>query len=165
MEADVSHTATRELFLQAWGNFPSGVSVVTFYRDDGAVHGLTANAVCSVSIDPMLILVCIDHQARSFPMLEKSERFLMNFLAERQTEEADFFARSDTSEEPPFSFQKSGFGYPILEGCAAYMDCAVFDKHTAGDHTIFLGKVDEIEVSAKEPLVYCSGEYAQLVRP
>ena len=161
----MSPAATRELFRQAWGNFPSGLSVVTFYRNDGTVHGLTANSVCSVSMDPMLILVCVDHEARSFPILEQSERFVMNFLADGQTEESDFFARSDTSDVPPFSFRKSRYGYPILEGCAAYMDCSVFDKRAAGDHTIFLGKVDEIEVSTKEPLVYCSGEYPRLLRP
>lgn len=161
----MSPAATNDLFRQAWGNFPSGVSVVTFYRDDGTVHGLTANSVCSVSMNPMLILVCVDHGARSFPMLEKSERFVMNFLAEGQAAESDFFARSDTGEAPPFSFRKSGSGYPILEGCVAYMDCSVFEMHEAGDHTIFLGKVDEIEVSSKEPLVYCSGRYPQIVRP
>ena len=161
----MSPAATKDLFRQAWGNFPSGVSVVTFYWDNGAVHGLTANSVCSVSMDPMLLLVCVDHKARSFPMLAKSERFVMNFLADGQTKESGYFARSDTDEEPPFSFHKSGHGYPVLEGCAAYMDCVVFEKHTAGDHTIFLGKVEEIEVYTREPLVYCAGEYAQLIWP
>ena len=63
------------------------------------------------------------------------------------------------------SFRKSGHGYPVLEGCAAYMDCSVFEKHTAGDHTIFPCKVDEIEVYTKESSVYCSRYYAQLIPP
>ena len=157
--------ASEELFRQAWGGFPSGVSVITFYEESGTVHGLTASAVCSVSLEPLLVLVCVDHKARSFPMLQKSERFVMNVLSRGQREPASYFARSDTEGEVPFRVRRSRHGLPVLEGCLAYMDCKIANTHEAGDHTIFLGQVEEIEVYDGTPLVFYTGKYTEVVPP
>ncbi len=161
----MSPAVDKDLFRKTWGCFPTGVTVVSFFEDDGAVHGLTANSVSSVSLDPFLVLVCVDHKARSFPLLTRRDRFVMNILARDQEDVSTFFARSDTQGEPPFAFGKSGSGSPVLKGCVAYMDCAVYAKHVAGDHTIFIGKVDEIELFGGEPLVFCQGKYTNVLPP
>ena len=165
MNGIMSPEATKELFRKTWRCFPTGVSVITFYEDGGAVHGLTANAISPVSLDPMLVLVCVDHNARSFPIMRKSERFVMNFLAKDQADQSNFFARNDTEGEPPFGFTRSGRGYPVLEGSVAYMDCKVYDTMEAGDHTIFVGEVEEIEVTDAEALVFCQGKYTEVMPP
>ena len=161
----MSPAVTKELFRQTWGNFPSGVSVVTFYEKDGTVHGLTANSVCSVSLDPFLVLVCVDHKARSYPMMMNSQRFLMSILSSGQDEPCMFFAKSDTEGAPPFSFRKSAHGYPILDGCLAYMDCKNVARHPAGDHDIFVGEVEEIEVYEGKPLVFYQAKFTEVVPP
>ena len=161
----MSPAPTKELFRKTWGDFPTGVSVVSFYDDSGMVHGLTANSVCSVSLDPFLVLVCVDHKARSFPMMSKSEHFVMSLLSREQEEECKYFARSDTEGEPPFKFRKSGRGYPILEGCLGYLECTIVAKHPAGDHTIFVGQVEEMEQHGGKPLVFCGGKFTDVVMP
>lgn len=161
----MSPAATKELFRQAWGRFPTGVSVITFYEDGEMVHGLTANSVCSVSLEPLLVLVCVDHKARSFPMLGKSKRFVMNILSSGQREPSRYFAKSDTEGEPPFKFRKSQHGFPVLDGCLAYMDCKITGTHPAGDHSIFLGQVEEIEIYNGAPMVFYTGKYTDLVVP
>ncbi|MCH8195343.1 MAG: flavin reductase family protein [Chloroflexi bacterium] len=161
----MSPVADKDLFRKSWGCFPTGVTVVTFYEDDGIVHGLTANSVSSVSLDPLLVLVCVDHKARSFPIMSKRDRFVMSILARDQEAASSFFARSDTEGSPPFEFQDTGSGNPYLKGALAYMDCQVYAKHVAGDHTIFIGKVDEIELFGGEPLVFSQGKYTDIVPP
>lgn len=162
----MSPEVNKDLFRKTWSRFPTGVSVITFYEADGhTVHGLTANAVLSLSLDPFLVLVSVDHKARSFPLMSKSDRFVMNLLTESQEAELRYFARNDTSGQPPFKFRKSGRGYPILEGSFAYMDCQVHAKYPGGDHTIFLGKVDEMDLYEGKPVVWYMGKLTSVVPP
>jgi flavin reductase ActVB len=158
----MSPASTQDLFRQAWGNFPSGVSVISFYEDEGRIHGLTATAICAVSLDPALVLVCVDHKARSFPMLTKSERFVMNLLTQGQDDICMHFARSDTEGEPPFTFHKSSSGFPVLDGCLAHLDCKIVAQHPAGDHTIFLGEVEGGEFYGGRPLVFYGGKFTEV---
>ena len=161
----MSPAPTKDLFRKTWGSFPTGVSLCTFYEPSGLVHGITANSVCSVSLDPFLVLVCIDHKARSFPMMSNSDRFVMNFLSHEHEAVARYFARSDTHGQPPFVFHKSAHSYPVLDGAIAYMDCKVYGKHLAGDHTIFVGQVEEIEAKGGKPLVFYTGKFTEVVPP
>ena len=110
-------------FRALWSNFPTGVSVISFFTPDRAIHGITANSVCSVSLDPLLILVCVDHKARSFPMLDASDRFVMNFLAQGQEDQSDFFASSKTEGAGPFSWGKTASGLPTLDGALGFLVC------------------------------------------
>ncbi|MBI3743958.1 MAG: flavin reductase family protein [Chloroflexi bacterium] len=159
--------STKELFRKVWGHFPTGVSVITFWEDDThhAVHGITANSVCSVSLEPFLVLVCVDHKSRSFPILSKGKRFVMNFLAQHQSDASRFFAKSDSKENPPFEFGVSRLGQPTLKGACAAMDCEIVAKHLAGDHTIFVGKVEDIQDHGGEPLVFHRGKYVEVLPP
>ena len=155
----MSPQATKDLFRQAWACFPTGIAVITFRQSDGAIHGLTANAVCSVSLDPLLILVCVDHKSRSYPMLMGASRFVMNFLAQGQEDVSRFFASRDAKGDPPFDFRRTGYGDPILQGSVASLDAAITERHVAGDHTIFIARVEEIDLSDAAPIVFHTGKY------
>ena len=162
----MTEDADKYRFRALWSNFPTGVSVISFYTPDGGIHGITANSVCSVSLDPLLILVCVAHNARSFPMLDASDRFVMNFLAQGQEEQSNFFASSKTEGAGPFEWDKTASGLPALEGALGFLDCTVHAKHEAGDHTIFVGRVDEMSIrEGAEPLAYVQGKYTKVVTP
>ena len=170
----MSQRDVEEQFRQAWGNFPSGVTVVTFLTPEHGVYGLTASAICSVSLSPPLVLVCVDEKARSRQFLEKSERFVMNFLADGQEAPCMYFLAKGQEDmcwyfssrgergAGPFAYRKSAFGYPVLEGSYAYMDCRIVGRHPAGDHCVFVGQVEDIDVPGGTPLVFHQGKFADL---
>jgi flavin reductase (DIM6/NTAB) family NADH-FMN oxidoreductase RutF len=153
---------TKEHFRRVMGQFATGVTLVTT-RLGSEVHGLTANAVCSVSLEPLLVLVCVDHSADSHPLLEKSGVFAVNVLSHEQEELSRLFA--GPTEEKAGRLEAIGYrtavtGAPIIEGCLAYLDCRIVAAHPAGDHTIFVGQVEQAEVSEDgPPLVFFRGRY------
>ncbi len=157
----MSHSIS-DLFRQAWGNFPTGVSVVTFYKEDGSIHGLTASAISSVSLTPPLVLVCVDEKARSRQLLAANGRFVMNFLAKGQEDLCWHFANRQERGVGPFTYKRSRQGFPVLDGCYAWMDCRVAGVHPAGDHAVFIGEVEEIAVNGGTPLVFHQGGFAEL---
>ena len=87
-------TVTKEEFRKALGRFATGVTVITVTKDNGAVHGVTVNAFASVSLDPPLVLVCMDHRSHTLPLLHARKRFGVNVLAEGQRAIAEYYARS-----------------------------------------------------------------------
>ena len=131
-------------FRALWSNFPTGVSVISFFTPDGAIHGITANSVCSVSLDPLLVLVCVDHKARSFPMLDASDHFVMNFLAQGQEDQSNFFASSKTEGAGPFAWGKDGLGAPRSTAPSASWTAP--STPSTRPATIFVGRVDEISL-------------------
>ncbi|MBM3944119.1 MAG: flavin reductase family protein [SAR202 cluster bacterium] len=152
-------------FRQAWSRFATGVSVITTREPDGGVHGMAANGICSVSLDPMLVLVCVDHRRQTYPLIKSTGRFAINILAGDQQAIAEYWARPPEKREgdveTPFKFTKRGAA--TIEGCLAYMDCHVYQEVPAGDHTLFIGEVDEIHIgSAEEPLLFYQSKFNQL---
>ena len=152
-----------DLFRQAWGSFATGVSLITTVEEGGAVHGMTANGIASVSLDPMLAMVCVGHSAKTFPILEASGKFGINILAEDQKAIGEYYAKSDNSEDKsPATFKLTGTGTPFLTGSLASMDCRVVNAHVEGDHTVFIGQVSEIEVAKGSPLLFYGGKWMTL---
>ena len=151
-------------FRQAWGQFPTGVSVVTTIQPDGHVHGMTANGINSVSLEPLLVLACVGHTANSHKLIEQSGRFAITFLSEDQRPVGEYYARPPEKRvgdiEVSFSFTETGAAF--VHGGLAAMDCRVVNSHEAGDHTIFIGEVDEIEVNPGRPLVFFEGKFGKL---
>jgi flavin reductase (DIM6/NTAB) family NADH-FMN oxidoreductase RutF len=152
-------------YRQIIGHFASGVTVITSAHD-GWLHGMTANAVTSVSLNPLLLLVCVDHTAHAHQQLEESGRFGVNILTEDQEDVSRLFA----SHEPPERDSLRGVAYhlgqhgaPIIEGCLAYFECEVAERFAGGDHTIFLGAVQGGEVLQETlPLLFYRGGYRRL---
>ena len=151
------------LFRQVMGSFPTGITVLTVERQPGQVHGMTANSFTSVSLDPLLILVCIDHNARLLSYLKEQHRFGVNILKESQQPLSEHFAgpQLDPAEEGRLGirFRRTDSGIPLLEEALAHLGCNVVAEHVSGDHTVFVAEVESLELHGGEPLVYHRGKY------
>jgi flavin reductase (DIM6/NTAB) family NADH-FMN oxidoreductase RutF len=153
-----------QTFRQAWGRFATGVSIVTTIQPDGQVHGMAANGIASVSLDPMLVLVCVGNDRSSHPLIKQTGRFAISILREDQRDVADYYARPPEMKterrELEFAFTKQGSA--IVRDSVAIMDCHTVDEYVAGDHTIFIGEVDELATSPGRPLLFFEGRYRTL---
>ncbi len=151
-------------FRQAWGKFATGVSVITTAQSDGEIHGMTANGIASVSLDPLLALVCAGHNTTSYPLIKESGRFAINILSEDQQAIAEYYARPTDQKtgDVSMSFSRTAQGAATLDGSLAYMDCRVVNEYVAGDHTIFIGEVEELEIGSGRPLLYFEGRFNRL---
>jgi flavin reductase (DIM6/NTAB) family NADH-FMN oxidoreductase RutF len=149
-------------FRKALGCFATGVAVITV-EIDGQVHGMTANAFTSVSLDPPLVLVCVKRQSRTHECLHATQRFGANILTDKQRPVSEHFALpcGVRSAEIKYAglFFRSERGTPVLEGSLAFLECRVDEMHVAGDHTIFLARVEEIMTGGGDPLLYFRGTY------
>jgi len=154
---------TREQFREAMGSFATGVTVITVAEAGGEVHGMTANAFTSVSLDPLLVLVCVDHRARTRAQLQEKKRFGINVLSAGQRAISEFYARSTEAhqhaEDAGAHFDRTAHGTPVLQGALAFLECRLQSEHEAGDHTIFLAQVENAVIRKGEPLLYFRGEY------
>jgi len=153
-----------KIFRQAWGNFATGVALVTTIEQDGTVHGMTANGVASISLDPMLVMVCVGHKAKTYPIIKESGRYGINILSEYQEPIGSFYAssESETTHEPNTRFHFTESGTAFLDGALSSMDCNVVRHYDEGDHTIFIGEVESIEVKSGSPLIFFNGKWALL---
>jgi len=155
-----------DLFRKAWGSFATGVSLITTVEENGSVHGMTANGIASVSLEPMLAMVCVGHSAKTYPILESTGKFGINILAESQKAIGEYYAKSDTPTGVinPAIFRFTEAGTPFLVGSLASMDCQIVSAHKEGDHTVFIGEVSEIEVSEGSPLLFYTGKWMTLTQ-
>ena len=142
------------------GRFATGVTVITVARGPDQVHGMTANSFTSVSLDPMLVLVCVGRNAQSLTLLRAQKRFGVNILSEDQRALSEYFARTDQNQK--MEFDRTAQGTPLLRGCLARLECQVVAAHEAGDHTIFIGQVDSLQMGEGRPLLFYDGEYKKL---
>ncbi len=158
-------TLTPSDFRQAMGCFATGVTVITVDQD-GEVHGMTANAFTSVSLDPTLILVCVDHRTRTHSHLHARKRFGVNVLAADQQSISEYYARTvethQHAEEAGARFDRTAHGTPVLHGALAYLECRLQTTQAAGDHTIFIAEVEDVLVREGEPLLYFRSQYRQM---
>lgn len=143
--------------------FPTGVTVLTA-GDPTEVHAMTANAVTSVSLDPMLVLVCVDRSATMAHLLRARPhgRFVVNILADDQHDLADWFAGRPTTP-PDITFAAWAGGTRLANGLAA-IACDLTDMHDGGDHWIVVGRVVDLRRSSvqRPPLVFFGGGYRRL---
>ena len=155
-----------KLFRRVAGAFATGVTVITVEREPGLVHGMTANSFTSVSLDPLLVLVCISHDARLLSFLKTQRRFGVSILRHDQQALSEHFAKPAQAEanESPMGirFLWTQNGVPLLEGALAHLACNVVAEHPAGDHTIFVGEVETMDVADGEPLLFHRGHYRRL---
>ena len=154
-----------EEFRHSLSQWASGVTVITTRRP-GGIHGMTASAFCSVSLDPPLVLVCVDRRNRTHRYLDENQAFCVHILAEGQEELSQRCAgrRGDEGKElHDVPYRTGATGAPILEGCLAYLDCRVIYAHDGGDHTIFLGEIVAAGYREDaEPLLFFAGSYRRL---
>jgi len=150
-------------FRKAMGAFATGVTIITLDLDD-EVHGMTANAFTSVSLDPMLVLVCVDHSTRTHAHLHAKKRFGINVLCEDQRAISEYYARPErvherAEAEAGARFERTRHGTPILHGALAYLECRLQSAEQAGDHSIFIAEVEDVVVGTGNPLLFFRGKY------
>lgn len=150
-------------FRHVMGHFPTGVSVITT-AFEGERHGMTANSITSVSLEPTMILACLVRGSRTALAVEQAGRFAVNILAEDQEELSRRFARPGEDHFEGLDVQGGPGGIPLIPGCIAYLVCSLHDVVEAGDHDIVLGTVEDADVAQNgaSPLVFFQGGYRTL---
>jgi flavin reductase (DIM6/NTAB) family NADH-FMN oxidoreductase RutF len=155
-------------FRQALGRFATGVTVVTS-RYKNEVHGTTMNAFCSVSLNPPLALVSVNKVADSHDLIDSGGVFAVNILAENQEQLSVTLSQKGTTELDAahrlegVKYTISKTGAPILYGIHAFLDCKVINTINAGDHTIYIGQIEDTGWEANTlPLLYHRGKYGRI---
>ncbi|MEP6900708.1 MAG: flavin reductase family protein [Actinomycetota bacterium] len=153
---------SKDEFRAALARFPSGVTVVTTKDATGRFHGITVSAFTSVSLEPPMILVCIEKKTGSHDAFQESEFFVVNMLAEGQENLSNRFA-SQLNDKFDGALYRLGIGeIPVLEDAFVTLECRLAYAHEGGDHTIFVGLIEKSNVKDENPLVYWDGNYRQL---
>ncbi len=149
-----------KLFRQVMGTFATGVTVVTTNGETGP-HGMTANAFMSVSLDPPLILVSVDHKARTNNLIKQAKVFGVNFLRVDQENLSNHFAGKPNieNEQELFTWYEE---IPLLADCLATVACRLWNSFEAGDHTLFVGEVLDLKMYEGEPLLFYKGKYREI---
>ncbi len=154
-EASFDARALRDAF----GAFPTGVTVVTAHDPSGQPIGFTANSFTSVSLDPPLLLVCLAKTSRNFDTMTGAGKFAVNILSETQKDVSNTFARPVEDRFAAVDWQKGPEGSPIFADVAAWFDCSTEQVLDAGDHVIMTGRVKAFDNSGRNGLGYARGSY------
>jgi flavin reductase (DIM6/NTAB) family NADH-FMN oxidoreductase RutF len=145
------------LFRDAMGKFATGVTVL-LTENEGETHGMTANGFMSVSLDPKLVLISIGHKAKFLEKVSQSKKYTVNILAEDQEHYSRHFAGKPGEAVELETLAE----LPVLKGAIAQIACEVVSEHVEGDHTLFIGRVVDLRLEDKNPLLFFSGKYRQL---
>jgi 4-nitrophenol 2-monooxygenase / 4-nitrocatechol 4-monooxygenase, reductase component len=156
---------TKDEYRQLIGCFPTGVTIITM-EHEGEVRGMTANAITSVSLDPLLLLICVDKRTITHRFLEQASAFAVNILAEDQEHVSRALASRDSDDARRLMghpYHPGQNGAPILDDCVAYLECRITEVFPGGDHSIFIGEVVWGEVMRDAPpLIFHRGKYRRL---
>lgn len=151
-------------FRQFMGCFATGITVVTLRNEKNEAVGLTINSLTSVSLEPPLILFCLDRRAHLYPVFQKEAHFAVNILAEDQQNVSQHFAYYNYPEKPKNLWDKPQNKCPILRGTLGWMICKTQKIHKAGDHDIFVADVLKLHMRKmqKDPLLYFQSRYRKI---
>jgi flavin reductase (DIM6/NTAB) family NADH-FMN oxidoreductase RutF len=153
-----------DTFRSVLGRFASGVTIVTARDDAGVDHGMTVSAFCSLSLDPPLVLLCVDHAASMYELLLTHPQFGISILSSNQEAYSRRFADPDSDRFDGIAYSRGESGVVLLEESLAHLECRVTEHYEGGDHTIFIAEVEHAEPRDGRPLMYYRGGYAQLER-
>ena len=149
-------------FRRLLGHFASGVTIVTTSDGDGRPAGLTVSAFASLSLDPPLILVCVDHKSQSYPVLKDNHGFVVNILGTDHEALSRRFASTRLDKFDGVAFTLGTLGVPLIDAALAHLECRTVSAHVEGDHTIFVGHVEAVGVGEGDPWLYYGGKYHRL---
>jgi len=149
-------------FRRALSQFASGVTVVTTRGPEGLPQGLTVSAFCSVSLDPPLVLVCVDHRSPTHDGFDSSGVFGVSVLAEGQEDWSRRFSTGGPDKFAGATLAIGVHGVAFVPGALAHLECRVRWAHDAGDHTIYVGEVLGLSVAPGRPLLYHASGYRRL---
>lgn len=142
------------------GQFATGVTIVATW-DGNEVQAMTANAFSSVSLEPPLVLVCIARTARTHGAILRSGRFSVNILPAEGEGVSNYYAgRREAGEPGEFALERAKS--PVLKDSLAWVECRVWQVYDGGDHSIFVGEVEDLEVRGGDPLLFFGGKYRRV---
>ncbi|MCC6536248.1 MAG: flavin reductase family protein [Bryobacterales bacterium] len=149
-------------FRLACAEFATGIAIAATLDDAGQPHGMTVNSFTSVSMEPPLILICVDIVAGLLPIFTKASAFGLSFLAEQQQDLSSRFARrgQDRFESTPWEAGQTGV--PLIPGALAHLECRIDQTIQAGDHAILISRVIAADISSGRPLLYFERGYRKL---
>ena len=156
-------SVSKDDFRSALGRFASGVTIVTTRDASGKLHGITVSAFCSVSLEPPLVLVCIEKTTGSHFAFQESSSFVVNLLAADQQYLSDRFASHLPDKFDTVKCRLGIDDLPVLDDTLATLECRLKTSHDAGDHTIFVGQIERTTIRDDEkPLIYFHGNYREI---
>lgn len=151
-------------FRDAMGYFASGVTVVTTREQSGQVVGFTASSFCSLSLDPPLLLVCLQKDADCYAAFMQTEVFAVSILSSGQEEIATRFAtKSINKMDGTSSYPGPATGLPVIAGASAGIECSIRDRVDGGDHAILVGEVISANSNAAEPLLHFNRQFGRFI--
>lgn len=149
----------KDTFRRVLSNFAAGVTVVTTLDGEQRPHGLTATAFTSVSLDPPLVLVCIDKKAETFQHFAPAGVFAVNFLAAGQRDVSQHFAKHGGDKFAGMAWRRGALGTPILDGAIGHVECRIAHAYEGGDHVIYVGEIDSADANDGPPLLHFRHAY------
>jgi flavin reductase (DIM6/NTAB) family NADH-FMN oxidoreductase RutF len=164
MNVETLQSPDTAAFRRVLGHFASGVSVVTTCREQRRA-GITVNAFCSVSLDPPLVLVCIEQSNYAHDLVKEAGVFAVNILASDQADISRCFASPSAEKFDRFcdvTTHEVATGAPVFDHCVAFVDCRLVAVYPGGDHSIFLGQVEALGSTEDAPLLYYRARYGRL---
>ena len=150
-------------FRASLSRFASGVTVLTTRSADGRDLGMTATAFSALSLDPPLVLVCIDRAASIAPSLEGATHLAIHVLEARQEALARQFALKEGDRFEGVAITRGGGGVPLLPGALVRLECRIVERHPGGDHLVVVAEVLAAELADGDPLLYFRGRYSRLL--
>lgn len=144
------------------GHFATGVTVITTKDREGNPFGLTANAFTSLSLDPPLVLVCVDKTVQCYSCFEESKVFTVNLLSEDQEDLSRRFATKGIEKFAGLKWREGINGAALLDGAIGYVQCKLVRSYEGGDHTIIIGEILNASASGDRPLLFFKGRYHRL---
>ena len=147
------------------GHFATGVTVVTTRDGAGSPFGLTVNAFTSLSLNPPLVVVCIDKAAQCYSCFEESKVFAINVLSEDQEELSRRFATKGIEKFGEIKWHRGENNVPLLDGSIGTIECKIVNSYEGGDHTIYLGEIVSANATEDRPLLFFKGKYHRLPLP
>ncbi|MDE3128355.1 MAG: flavin reductase family protein [Gemmatimonadota bacterium] len=157
-------TLDPDTFRAVLGRFATGVTILTARDGSARDHGMTVSAFCAVSLDPPLVLACVDHAASMHELLLTVDRVGISILASGQEALSRRFAELESDRFDGLGYVRGESGVVLFDDALAHLECRVRDRYPAGDHTIFVCEVERAVTRQDRPLLYYRGGYAQLER-
>ena len=154
----------KDLFRAVLGRFASGVTIITTVDTDGRDEGMTVSAFSSLSLDPPLVLVCIDRSATLWNTFQGADRLAVNILASSQEALSRRFSSKESDRFDGVGFTRGNTGVALLDDTLASVECTITTRIEQGDHTILVGHVESGNARDRQPLLYYRGGYASLTR-
>jgi flavin reductase (DIM6/NTAB) family NADH-FMN oxidoreductase RutF len=149
-------------FRQLLGRFATGVTILTVVTPEGRLLGMTATSLASISLQPPLVSVCVDHEAEMHDAILGAKEFVVNVLASPQEALARRFSDKHEDRFDGIGYSRTPEGLVLLDGALAYIECERYAHYPGGDHTIVVGRVTGGSIGDGRPLLFYRGGYAAL---